>query len=673
MKPRNQNERPRFLASIRARLAGVVALFAVALIAIVSLLTWMEAGAIYSARQDELRTVTQVAYKVIERQYDEFKSGKITEAEAQERAKANVRAMRYNTNDYFFVQDNDIVTIVHGVRPDQEGVDGSKTMDPTGKHFSLEMHKVALEQGQGFVDYQYAKPGAPLDQPSPKLSYVKFFAPWKWTLGTGVYVDDISAMIWQRIYASSAVALAFLIVIGGFAGVVVIALSRRLDALGAAMTALAAGESDVALPTAGKDDEIGRMTEAVHVFKDNAVERVRLAAEAAQQRAAGEAERERTLAERTAAADEQAEAVRRLGEGLKNLAAGDLRNRLNEGFSEKYTQIRDDFNEAIDKLKETMAAVVSSADAIQSGTREISSASDDLSRRTEQQAASLEETAAALDEITATVKKSAEGANHAREVVAAADEDAKKSAVVVRQAVEAMDAIAKSAQQISQIIGVIDEIAFQTNLLALNAGVEAARAGDAGRGFAVVASEVRALAQRSADAAKEIKGLISASSTQVDHGVKLVAETGKSLERIMSQVTEINEVVSAIAAGAKEQATGLDEINTAINQMDQTTQQNAAMVEESTAASHSLSQETAQLSSLIGQFQVGAPSNVSMRRELQKAAPHAFRPPAKAPPGRAEARPVGANLRPDAHKPAARPARPAPKAVANGADDWEEF
>ena len=320
-----------------------------------------------------------------------------------------------------------------------------------------------------------------------------------------------------------------------------------------------------------------------------------------------------------------------------------------------------------------MASVVSSTGAIQSGAREVSSASDDLSRRTEQQAASLEETAAALDEITATVKKSAEGASHAREVVAAADEDAKKSALVVRQAVDAMDAIAKSAQQISQIIGVIDEIAFQTNLLALNAGVEAARAGDAGRGFAVVASEVRALAQRSAEAAKEIKGLISASTTQVDHGVKLVAETGKSLERIMAQVAEINDVIADIAAGAKEQATGLDEVNTAINQMDQVTQQNAAMVEESTAASHSLSQETDQLSGLIGQFQLGrGHDGDSIRRELHKVAPHAFqqstvKTPAAAPP------------RNEVRKAPARPVRATAKAVVNGSAEasnpggWEEF
>jgi methyl-accepting chemotaxis protein len=448
------------------------------------------------------------------------------------------------------------------------------------------------------------------------------------------------------------------------------------------MNSLAKGDMDVSVPNVTQPNEIGEMARSVLVFKDNAVERVRLEAETAANRAAAEAQRDRAAAERARAAEEQAEAVRRLGEGLKNLADGDLRNRLGEGFSENYAQIRDDFNGAVDKLKETMLAVVSSADAIQSGTREISTASDDLSRRTEQQAASLEETAAALDEITATVKKSAEGATHARAVVAAADEDAKQSATVVREAVDAMDAIAKSAQQISQIIGVIDEIAFQTNLLALNAGVEAARAGDAGRGFAVVAQEVRALAQRSAEAAKEIKGLISTSTTQVGHGVKLVAETGKSLERIMTQVAEINEVVSEIAAGAAEQATALQQVNTAINQMDQATQQNAAMVEESTAASHSLSQETTQLSGLIGQFQVGASSsNDSMRRQLQTAAPHAFRQPAKTAgaSGAKEARVAMSNARPEAHKAAARPVR-APKAmVANGAavggdeDGWEEF
>jgi methyl-accepting chemotaxis protein len=449
----------------------------------------------------------------------------------------------------------------------------------------------------------------------------------------------------------------------GLAAVTARSIKNPIISLTNAVGSLARGDLSVAIPYAEDPNEVGEMARSVAVFKDNALERQRLEAEAAENRAAAEAERERRAAEQARIAAEQAEAVRRLGAALKNLAAGDLTVRLSDGFAEAYAQIRDDFNDSIDKLKETMLAVVSSTGAIESGTREISTASDDLSKRTEQQAASLEETAAALDEITATVKKSAEGASHARAVAAAADEDAKKSAVVVREAVEAMQTIAKSSTQISQIIGVIDEIAFQTNLLALNAGVEAARAGEAGRGFAVVASEVRALAQRSAEAAKEIKGLISASTSQVDHGVRLVAETGASLERIMAQVGEVNGIVAQIAAGAQEQATGLQQVNTAINQMDQVTQQNAAMVQESTAASHSLSKETSQLSGLVGQFQVGGVADGALRRELQKVAAHAFPQPAKTPQATA------ATL----ERPA-RPKRAAAGGAARGGDaGWEEF
>ena len=253
-----------------------------------------------------------------------------------------------------------------------------------------------------------------------------------------------------------------------------------------------------------------------------------------------------------------------------------------------------------------MTTVVTNVAAIRSGAGEISQAADDLSRRTEQQAASLEETAAALDQITATVRKTASGAKQCSDVVLAARGDAEKSGEIVRDAVGAMSAIEQSSTQISQIIGVIDEIAFQTNLLALNAGVEAARAGDAGRGFAVVASEVRALAQRSADAAKEIKTLISSSGTQVGAGVSLVGQTGEALNRIVERVAEIDGLVSEISASAQEQATGLQQVNTAVNQMDQVTQQNAAMVEQSTAASHSLSQEAETLAGSVARFQIGA-------------------------------------------------------------------
>ncbi len=394
----------------------------------------------------------------------------------------------------------------------------------------------------------------------------------------------------------------------------------------ASMARVLAGDHESRIDGLERGDEIGDVAKAVSAIRDAATERARLESEAADQRAAIERERERVEAERRQTEAEQSAVVSALADSLGKIAKGDLTERIDAEFKGRFQQIKVDFNAAIAKLAGAMEGVVVSASAITSGSQQISTASDDLSRRTEQQAAGLEETAAALGEITSTVKKTAEGASHARAVVAEAREDAEKSGEIVRQAVDAMGKIEKSSQGIGQIISVIDEIAFQTNLLALNAGVEAARAGEAGRGFAVVASEVRALAQRSAGAAKEIKALIAASSSEVGNGVKLVAETGESLARIVAKVSEINSVVSEIAASAQEQATSLQQVNVAVNQMDQTTQQNAAMAEEATAASRSLSQETGQLSGLVGQFQIcqAAEKNV-VGGETREDAPRAVK------------------------------------------------
>ncbi len=415
---------------------------------------------------------------------------------------------------------------------------------------------------------------------------------------------DASQAARSAVTLAAGIGIASLVVGLGLSFLLTRSIRRPIVALTRVMQTLASGDLTVAIPHAGDPNEMGDMAGSVAIFKENALERQRLEKEAAASRAAADAERDRTTAEQARLAHEQAEVVRRLGEGLKCMAEGDLTARLGDGFTAAYARIRDDFNEAIDKLKGTLVSVVANARAIESGTSEISTATDDLSRRTEQQAASLEETAASLEEITSVVKQTAVGAKRARDVVSVAKVDAEKSGDVVHRAKEAMSGIERSSKQIGQIIGVIDEIAFQTNLLALNAGVEAARAGEAGRGFAVVASEVRALAQRSADAAKEIKSLISDSAAQVEQGVELVSETGQALERIVAQVSEIDSVVSAIAESAQEQATGLAQINTAINQMDQVTQQNAAMVEESTAAARTLSQETSDLSRLISHFRI---------------------------------------------------------------------
>ncbi len=299
-------------------------------------------------------------------------------------------------------------------------------------------------------------------------------------------------------------------------------------------------------------------------------------------------------------------AVKEIGISLAQLADNNLRYRIELAFDPAFEPLRTDFNDAVNRLQATMSSISASTDGLRTGADEISSASDDLSRRTEQQAASLEETAAALDEITATVTRSADGARRATATASDAKAEAIRSGVVMSDAVAAMGEIEQSSHKITQIIGVIDEIAFQTNLLALNAGVEAARAGDAGRGFAVVAQEVRALAQRSADAAKEIKALIASSSDQVQRGVRLVGDTGAALSGIVSKVAEIDVLIAEIAQSSQEQATGLVQVNAAVNQMDQVTQQNAAMVEEATAAAASLRHEAVELSQLVSQFETGA-------------------------------------------------------------------
>jgi methyl-accepting chemotaxis protein len=305
---------------------------------------------------------------------------------------------------------------------------------------------------------------------------------------------------------------------------------------------------------------------------------------------------------------ERVNAVHAVGDALAALAAGKLDKRITASFPADLEKIRNDFNQAGEALHRAISGVTESTHAIANGAGEIGSASDDLSRRTEQQAASIEETAAALEEITATVKKTAANARDASASVLRAKTAAEDGGQVVGTAIHAMDAIAQSSKQITDITGVIDEIAFQTNLLALNAGVEAARAGDAGRGFAVVASEVRALAQRSSEAAKQIKALINTSSEQVSDGVKFVGQSGDALKRIVEQVVQINALVGEMAQAAEQQATGIEEVNSAVAQMDQVTQQNAAMVEQSTAATRNMADETQALSELVGFFSLGEAS-----------------------------------------------------------------
>jgi methyl-accepting chemotaxis protein len=383
-------------------------------------------------------------------------------------------------------------------------------------------------------------------------------------------------------------------------------LGNTIGRLTGTMSRLAAGDLSAQIEGEDRPDETGAMARAVQVFKDNALKTKDLERQADEQRSTTEQQRRETADEQRVRAEAMAEATNGLATGLKHLASGDLTYQLNQAFASDFESLRADFNAAVEQLRETLGSVSQATSSIDSGSREVSNSADDLSKRTEQQAASLEETAAALDQITVNVTNSSKRAEEARVVAIQANQSARHSGEVVSNAVQAMGRIEDSSNRISNIIGVIDDIAFQTNLLALNAGVEAARAGEAGKGFAVVAQEVRELAQRSAKAAKEIKDLISKSSVEVGTGVKLVKDTGEALRTIEAHIVTINQHMDSIATSSKEQSVGLAEVNTAVNQMDQVTQQNAAMVEEANAAGATLATEAGRLRELISQFQLGS-------------------------------------------------------------------
>ncbi len=382
-------------------------------------------------------------------------------------------------------------------------------------------------------------------------------------------------------------------------------ITKPIDRVVDSMSKLADGDTEFEMSDAGRTDEIGKMVSAVSAFRDAAIEKRQLEVSTEEQRQAGEQEREEREREKEAANAVVHSTMERLAVALDQLADGDLTALIEEPFEGDLDALRHNFNASLEKLRNAMLSISENTQSINNNAAEMRAAADDLSHRTEEQAASLEESSSALEEITATVKETASQARDVANMAQDAQTDTDTSSKIVGDAVEAMAGIEKSSGEISNIVNLIDEIAFQTNLLALNAGVEAARAGEAGQGFAVVAQEVRELAQRSANAAKEIQALINASSEQVANGVGLVRKTGESLGKISEHVTSINGRIASIAQATGEQLTGVEEISTAVNQMDQATQQNAAMVEESTAVTHKMAEEVRELNALVAMFKTG--------------------------------------------------------------------
>ncbi|ARM11044.1 MULTISPECIES: methyl-accepting chemotaxis protein [Rhizobium] len=381
---------------------------------------------------------------------------------------------------------------------------------------------------------------------------------------------------------------------------------KPLQALTASVHSISSGDLDKPIPCLEKKNEFGEIGRALSLFRDSALARRDLEIEAAEQRALSDAERARNDADKRSLDSQIDFAVNQLAAGLGRLSQGDVSQTIGTPFVGRLEQLRVDFNTSLLRLQDTLSGIRDSASTIQRNSGAVSASADELSKRTEAQAANLEETAAAVEEITVTVRSSAERAREANNVVAATKKTADNSGTVVGDAVAAMERIEGASQRIEQIIEVIDDIAFQTNLLALNAGIEAARAGEAGKGFAVVAQEVRELAQRSADAAREIKSLIETSSREVTAGSELVQKTGSVLASISQEIIAISGHVETIATASRDQSAALQEVNGSVNAMDQMTQKNASMVAETTQASRLLAGEADTLMSLIERFRLGA-------------------------------------------------------------------
>ncbi|WP_424932332.1 methyl-accepting chemotaxis protein [Amaricoccus macauensis] len=590
----------------------------------------------YDMRERHLSDVVDTAISILADLDRQVAEGGMTLDEAQAEGQRIMMSLTYEEIGYFYVFEHDVTIVAHPILTDWVGTNQEEYEDINGLKLFKELRRVALEEGGGAVLYDFLKPDTNVtDQ---KLGFAREFQPWGWIIGTGSYVSDIKGNLAHLRNVSLGVLGVSLIALLVISTILVRSVTGPIGGLIQRMKAMREGNIAAPVPHVEARGEIGDMARSIEMFRQAMQERERLAKEQAekdaeyarQQEAAREKEREAEareaeIAERHRQAEEQrrvekeearaqqeaeraaAEAERErlrleqeavvntLANSLSAISKGDLGVAIQDAFPPAYEQLRRDFNEAVEHIAMLVGMILEGAASMRSDTESLSSATLALSQRTENQAASLEETAAAITELSASVDSSVEGAREATAAVSSTREMSETGREVVQRTVKAMSDIAQSSASISRITTVIEEIAFQTNLLALNAGVEASRAGDAGRGFAVVASEVRALAQRSSEAAREIATLIETSTRQVESGVTLVNESGTALEAIEQLVGRLNDLVNGVAETSSEQAIALSEISAAVNQLDQITQHNAAMFEETTVAVTSLRDKATEL------------------------------------------------------------------------------
>jgi methyl-accepting chemotaxis protein len=533
-------------------------------------------------KMNATKNVVEVAYAVLESNLADVKQGKRTIQQAQTDAMKEITELRYNGNDYFWINDLDTKVIVHPMKPEYVGKTQLENKDPNGKKLYVEFVNICKEKGEGVVDYMASKPG--MTAMVPKISYVKLMKEWGWIVGSGIYVDSVKVemdkMKWQILGGTAFLSL----LIFAFAWVVARRIKKALDQAIGASKLIAAGDLTAHI-TVDSSDETGELLSS----------------------------------------------LKEMNEGLARIV-GEVRN---------------------------------GSESIATATEEIAAGNSDLSQRTEEQASALEETASSMEELTSTVKQNADNAQAANQLAINASGVAVKGGEVINRVVLTMESITGSSKKISDIIGVIDGIAFQTNILALNAAVEAARAGEQGRGFAVVAAEVRSLAQRSAAAAKEIKSLIEDSVGKVQDGSRLVEEAGRTTQEIVTSIKRVTDIMAEISAASLEQSSGIEQVNVAITQMDDVTQQNAALVEEAAAAAESLEEQAQQLVGVVARFKLEASAKTQAAPERRKMTRSAAAKPREAEKKVRQA----SSAKPRAFEPRSS----ALAEVLEQDDDWKEF
>jgi methyl-accepting chemotaxis protein len=633
-----------FTASIARRLYGLLFLFALGFAGIVAYQLTNLRSNLEAFKRTELQSVVQTAASIVAAYYDRAAAGEMTTEEAQAAAMLAVGAIAFQDNQYVEIEGYDYVGLVHRLQPEKVGADRSGSADSNGKHYVKDFVDGARQNGSAYVEYVWKSPEGKLFD---KVTYAQAFAPWEWVIASGVLMTSVQEIFMQAAVTSAAITLGIMLVLLVLGIVVVRGTSRPITRLTGAMTEIADGKLDLELQGKERRDEIGNMVRAVEVFRQNGL---RIASMTEEEKAGSERrriERAQMMAELQKAFGQVVDAAVRgdfsrrveaefpdaelnalargvndlvstvdrglaaTGEVLGALANTDLTRRVTGDFEGAFARLRDDTNAVAEKLGGIVVQLRGTSRTLRQATGEILSGANDLAERTTKQAATIEETSAAMEQLASTVGENARRANEASAMAGTISTTAEAGGEVMHNANEAMERITASSAKISNIIGLIDDIAFQTNLLALNASVEAARAGDAGKGFAVVAVEVRRLAQSAASASSEVKMLIEQSAGEVSSGSRLVADAAQKLTDMLDVVRKNASLMHGIAEASREQASGIEEVNIAVRQMDEMTQHNAALVEETNAAIEQTEAQAGELDRIVDVFTIADAQPVS--------------------------------------------------------------